>query len=446
MERCPEQKGACRFYSYLTKIKSELVKVTVAAKSYYKQWHCKQVAAHGVKSNKCYVKDMEYNGMGHGYLASPTRIRFAHLYRVGWHAEKASKYERWWEDGCWYDAECKYYNPSYAITVNLDYIEKFPEYKYSAYKHFNGDCIIKYLKLYKQYPQTEYLLKLELSGLYNSIMVLKLIGKDKNFCKWLVTHKDEIVKNYYYVDSIIRSYKTGKPIRQIQTVEQEKKQISNNKDLQPIRELFRKDMERFILYLEKQKVNAHTYLDYLNACNYLGLDMKIPKNRYPHDFNRWHDIRIDEYHTAKIKADQKERADFYLGYARHSANALYKQFAAVAERYLALQNCKNGIYAVFIARSPADLIHEGKALNHCVGRMNYDQKMIREETLIFFIRSVEQPDIPFVTIEYSPKSKRILQCYGNRNTRPDDTVLTFINKVWLPYANRTVKKLNTQVA
>ena len=32
-----------------------------------------------------------------------------------------------------------------------------------------------------------------------------------------------------------------------------------------------------------------------------------------------------------------------------------------------------------IAKSPAELVEEGNALSHCVGRMNYDQKMLREE-------------------------------------------------------------------
>ncbi len=98
-------------------------------------------------------------------------------------------------------------------------------------------------------------------------------------------------------------------------------------------------------------------------------------------------------------------------------------------------------YAVFIARSPADLLREGEILNHCVGRMDYDQKFIREETLIFFVRQPEAPDTPFVTMEYSLKSRKILQCYGNSDTKPDDTVQRFVSKVWLPFANRTIKKL-----
>ena len=94
-----------------------------------------------------------------------------------------------------------------------------------------------------------------------------------------------------------------------------------------------------------------------------------------------------------------------------------------------------------IAKNPSELIIEGEALDHCVGRMNYDQKFAREETLIFFIRNISSPDIPFVTVEYSPEKHKILQCYGYHDTKPDDNVIKFVNKKWLPYANRKVRKI-----
>ena len=94
-----------------------------------------------------------------------------------------------------------------------------------------------------------------------------------------------------------------------------------------------------------------------------------------------------------------------------------------------------------IAKSPADLIHEGQVLNHCVGSSNYDQKMMREETLIFFIRHKNTPDKPFVTVEYSLSKHRVLQCYAKSNSKPDDNVYKYIHKNWLPYANKQLKKL-----
>ena len=80
-------------------------------------------------------------------------------------------------------------------------------------------------------------------------------------------------------------------------------------------------------------------------------------------------------------------------------------------------------------------------MHHCVGRFNYDQKFVREESLIFFIRTKEYPDTPFVTVEYSPSLKAVLQCYGDRDSKPDDSVLHYVHDIWLPYANKTLKKL-----
>ena len=101
-------------------------------------------------------------------------------------------------------------------------------------------------------------------------------------------------------------------------------------------------------------------------------------------------VRVDEYNTAKALKDEQER------------KALYDKFAAVASKYLGLEYDKKSVYIAIIAQKPSDLIHEGELLHHCVGRMGYDQKFAREESLIFFIRTKEQPDVPFVTVEYSP--------------------------------------------
>ena len=62
-----------------------------------------------------------------------------------------------------------------------------------------------------------------------------------------------------------------------------------------------------------------------------------------------------------------------------------------------------------------DKSHEGEMLHHCVGRMNYDQKFAKEQSLIFFLRDKSAPETPLVTMEYSPSQKRLLQCYGDHD-------------------------------
>lgn len=52
LELYPDQKGAVRYYAYLTKNDGELIKVTVAVKSKNRKWYCKQCAVHGIHSEK----------------------------------------------------------------------------------------------------------------------------------------------------------------------------------------------------------------------------------------------------------------------------------------------------------------------------------------------------------------------------------------------------------
>ena len=196
-----------------------------------------------------------------------------------------------------------------------------------------------------------------------------------------------------------------------------------------VKALVKKEVGKFLDYIERQNTNFYSYRDYLDACQYLGLDMDEEKNRYPHDFKRWHDIRIDEYRSAKALKDEQDRKEFY------------DKFAAVATKNLGLEYDKKSVYIAIIAQKPSDLTREGELLHHCVGRMGYDQKFAREETLIFFIRTKEQQDTPLVTVEYSPSQKKVLQCYGDHDSKPTEEILDFVHKKWLPYANRQIKQI-----
>ena len=408
-----------RFYAYLTTIRKELVKITVAVRNKGKRTRLiKQVAIHGVYSDECLVRDIEYNYMGG--------------YRVGWFAE-GIKYPcnipPFYNDGKWYAVEYKYFNP-WAPVINPKFALTLPQFCYSAVEIQDPPCIITYLRTYLKYPQVEYLVKAGLGKFVDSTMILKKIGEDKAFRKWLMAHRAELAEHYYYVDVILRAFRTGKPLDVLQVYREAKIKLSHDQHLKPICELFTgAEQERFFDYISKQNTNANTYLDYLKACQYLGLDMSEEKNRFPHDFKRWHDIRIDQYATAQAEADRKAKQE------------LYKQFARIAEKYLPLEHDKRSAFICIIAHSPAELIREGEILHHCVGKMNYDRRFIREESLIFFVRSRRDPETPLVTLEYSLKNRKVLQCYGEYDRKPDEDVLHYVNKVWLPYANKRIKQI-----
>ena len=139
------QNSQKRFYAYLTTNDKELVKVTVAVKNKGKNWYCKQVAIHGVNSKDCFIKDIEYT-----WIAG---------YSVGWYEQGLQKQPNYYEYGNWGYADDKYFDP-FAPIVNREYALKFEKYKYSLANEYTYQDYIKYLRIYEQYPQAEYLMKL----------------------------------------------------------------------------------------------------------------------------------------------------------------------------------------------------------------------------------------------------------------------------------------------
>ena len=414
-KRYPSPVGNTRFYAYLTTIEKELCKVTVAVRNRYKDWHYKQVAVHGIHSDKCYVRDMEYSYLG-GYL-------------VGWYSEGCGTQPKPWEDGIWYPCDDKYYDP-WSSCINLEYAETKPEYRYSALQLYGDYEVLKYLRLYEQFPQMEYLVKCGLKRYAMSKQILRKMGKEKAFIRFLLQNKPQLTKRIYDVDVVLRAYSTGRPLDELQEDKNLVSQLVHDSAYKDIKGEFKgKQLVKLARYIYEGKISTPSYRDYYQACKQLGLDLTENKHAFPHDFKHWHDVRIDEYATKKAEQDAIAR------------KAFYEQFAGVAQKYLSLQHSGDPAFAIIIAKSPAELVQEGKALNHCVGRMNYDQKVVREEALIFFVRAKDQPEQPFVTVEYSLKKHQVLQCYGQGNSKPKQEVLDFVYTNWLPYANKAVQKI-----
>lgn len=415
----PWQQSYNRFYAYLTIWKKDLAKVTVAVTTIKGQWACKQIAVHSVHDQYCYIKDMEYNYFGYGF-------------RVGWYEEQLCSRQKPFEDKHWGYANKKYYDP-YARVINLSVISKLPQYKYSAYKFYKGRDIISYLRLYEKYPQAEYLLKLGLSPYAEKVTILRKVAKDRAFCKWLIRNREQLNLpwgNYYTVPVVLEAYKTGRPLQEVKDFKFRREAFRQQNHYPAILEIFKGwELKDYFDYIAKKEISDGLYYDYLRACRHLNIDMTKRENRFPKDFMRMHDLRIAQFREQKALEDAKKREELAL------------KFSSVAEKYLPLQHNKRSAFICIIARTPSELVKEGECLHHCVGSLNYERKFADERSLIFFIRTKENPDKPFVTVEYSIENHRILQCYGSYNTKPNDDALHYINKIWLPYTNKAIKQI-----
>ena len=410
-EKYPVQDGHTRFYSYLTRFGKELFKVTVAVKNHYKKWLCKQVAAHAIHSDRCFAKDIvRYRIWG---------------YVVDWSVEIPRRRVYYTNHSwCWINPD--EFEP-YSILINKEFVGTMPQYKYSGYEHLYGDRILDFLRKYDQYPVIEFLMKFGFSDFWNSKQICEKATKDKAFRKWLIQNRDKIA-SHYYVSAILTAYRDKTDVCQQQEIERTKKKM-RGVEYKDLRKAFHGEQKKLLTYLLKQGTEIEIYKDYYEACVELGLDMGEDKNRYPHDFKYWHDMRVDQRNTKRAEEDKRKRAE------------LYAKFSAVIEKYLPLERMKKEGYVVIIAHSPAELIHEGEVLGHCVGKMNYDQKVARGQSLIFFVRRADKIDEPFFTMEYSLEQRKILQLYGAGNRHPEPEIEAYIHKKWLPYANRKMRQI-----
>ena len=434
------QEGKARFYAYLTKNDGELVKVTVAAKTYRKKWYCKQVAVHGVHSDKCFVLDLVFYYIGR--------------YVVDWYSEGIQKCpKKWGYENCWGEDYDKAFDP-YAPVVNKEYALKFPEYKNSQVQNYHDVDILKYLRLYEQYPQMELMMKFGLTSFVTHKSILNKTVKDKRFTKWLIAHRKEIAsyKFILYAPTIIFAYKKNIDIDKAQKYMSLKNSLAREYRLKDIGKLFKgeKAIEQLISYLQAKNIDVYTYADYICACNYLHIDLTQEKNLIPHDFKRWHDERVEQQRILQEEENKKQRIEAQKSERRRKAEQLRLQkdldnletnFAKVVKKFSRLQNYEQNGYIMVIAKTPAELIIEGQQLHHCAGGQNYRLRMSKAKSLIFFVREIAKPDKPFVTVEYSPQKQQVLQCYGDDDIPPADDVKRFVNELWLPYANQITNKI-----
>lgn len=393
-----------RYYAYLTIIKKEICKITVAVKNIKEKWCCKQVAVHYVPSDIAYTRNLKF------------------YYICGYITE-------WdYDSNEWYTIEDKYADP-YAPIINLEIIGKLDKYKYAAYQTYNDVDIIQYLRQYQKYPECEYLIKLGLQKYIHNTSILKLMQKDKNFIKYLVKLNQNKMLRKLDVPIIIKAYKTKDNAEKLQKIKNIKNELKTYRYSNIINDVWGEKLEQFQDYILNQNITIHDYLDYINACKYLQLDLTQNKNKQPKEFMRWHDIRIDQYNTKKAKEDKKKRIQ------------LYKDFNKISQKYNKLSYTQNQDFICIIAKSPNELVNEGNILHHCVGRMNYDQKFIQEKSLIFFVRKKTEPTIPYVTMEFALQNKTITQCYAEHDSKPEDNVLNFVNNQWLKYAKQQLKQI-----
>lgn len=279
-------------------------------------------------------------------------------------------------------------------------------YKYSGYSNKLKIGLIEYLRLWIENPEVEFFGK---AGITPSKALIKKAKKDRNFITWM-RRFDNI--DDFNTQAIIYAY-THKKTPEEACVELDER----NRATAWARGYFRtgdfgltmKDIRRIYAYAFKNGIGAASYRDYLQALAGLEYDLKDTKNLLPQDFRRMHDLRTNQWSSKKKKISNKEFME---------AAAKYKIYEAEGQNFI-----------IRIPNFVEDLKNEGRELGHCVGSMGYDTKMKNGVSFIAFLRKADNPEKPYVTIEYGIGENRVLQVYGKNDSKPEPDALAFV-KTW----------------
>ena len=147
-----------------------------------------------------------------------------------------------------------------------------------------------------------------------------------------------------------------------------------------------------------------TYVDYLHMCRRQAYDMKDKSVLFPKNCAAAHDREAER--IQKINDAQKNRAFgiAYAGFARKAA-------------------LSNEELQIVCPKRANELVAEGRALHHCVG--SYIDRVAEGRCLIVFVRRVEEPKKPYVTVEV--RDGKIAQIHGDHNSDPTEEVKKFVD-------------------
>lgn len=278
---------------------------------------------------------------------------------------------------------------------------------------FNLKYLSKRIGLYEKLQKTDLstLISEDLNNIANCYYKPENAGieyneKETSLVKMLGITKDKF--------NILRNYPTCNNLRILQVID-----VVNEETLKLAKETNTTVYElidikhtgishtKAMRYLKKHHCTATEWLHYRRTLIELNYDMTDESYLFPGDFRKA-DERVTKEKTnleIKRKAEEKiEQSNLIAKISEGLRNnkELVKLFG---------EGCKESGLQVYIPESAEDLLREGKMLHNCIG--TYIGRVAKGQTLLFFIRRIDEPDKPYVAMEYC--HGRVVQCRYNHN-------------------------------
>lgn len=375
-------------------------------------------------------------------LTAKPNCVLAKVYRFK-HGEATNAYGRYWSEMEWTGISnlterpkklpFKFYEPfGYDNNEGMGYtVIAADEVKKSAFRYCGFDeftershLAMRFLAVCCLYPrQVEMLMKAGLFGAvedltegkkwnaaafnWNEPDPLKSFDLNKNEMKEFLAGKKDLDNLAIYKQ--FRRLKIKCTTANIEWIK-EKSPHGKEKTVFKMLKKYRIEPARWIPYIkeraEKEVKGRRTYksardtiqlwVDYIDAAEVIGYDLKNPIMLMPKQIKRKHDQATE----AALPVRAARRAEQLSEKEKVRREELTKKYAFETEKYL--------------IRAPIDateIAEEGKALKHCVG--GYADRHISGKLAILFLRDVKEPHKPLVTIEMN--GTRMVQIHGYLN-------------------------------
>ena len=164
---------------------------------------------------------------------------------------------------------------------------------------------------------------------------------------------------------------------------------------------------------------ATTYADYLYMRESLGYDLNNTVYQQPRN--------LDTEHTKMVMQADKEKEDKHLREVAEKYPNIRYNYKKLRKKYF----YEDDRYIIRPARSAEEIAMEGRILHHCVGSAGYLNKHDMGQTYILMLRFKDEPDIPYITVEVDTKIERMVQWYGDKDSKPDQKNIQRWLNMWL---------------
>ena len=306
--------------------------------------------------------------------------------------------------------------------------------QYSALEEFQEAAgvidPVDYLERYIQTPQIEMLVKMDLIHVVQELVkchygivadidadrVEAFLGIRKERVRQLIESQgDTDILDVMQMEKLMGQNWTAEQIEQLAEIDIDRNQL----DLAVEHMTIQKLLNRISKYAgceygtgcstarERLRTVKQTYFDYLNMRKVLGYDMSNTVYLFPRYLNTAHTTMVNEFN--------KKEADKRL-------MEVAVKYPLIKKHYRRLRNkfyYEDESFMIRPARNAEEIVMEGRILHHCVGGDTYLGRHNKETSIILFLRTVEEQEAPYITVEIDTKNLKILQWYGAHDKKPD---------------------------